>query len=282
MQQQKFNHSTDTGQSPDTDRVAGVDGNGDLISAIQYKRVRQQLILVWAAISGLLLALLIMVIWSPARESSLPPVVTVERLEVVEPDGSPAMILANSQRPAAATIDGQLIMEGQAEERKGTPSIIFFDGKGDEVGGMLFGTRETPDGYQAGRHLSFDGYGQDQTVVLAHYQDSSGSRSGLTISDRPSHSLLETFDQLGLEPGASREQMRAAIESIPEDRRASRTRELFGTTRAFLGSAPDGEARLELKDGQGRPRILIETPEDGEPAIRILDETGETVLQLPG
>lgn len=147
---------------------------------------------------------------------------------------------------------------------------------------MLFGTRETPDGYQAGRHLSFDGYGQDQTVVLAHYQDSTGSRSGLTISDRPEHSLLDTFTQLGLEPGASREQLSAAIEAIPEDRRASRARELFGTTRAFLGSTPNGESRLELKDGQGRPRILIETPKDGEPSIRILDEDGETALQLPG
>ena len=121
----------------------------------------------------------------------MPEVLAVERLEVVEPDGTLALVLANSQRPVAAMLDGQQIMAGQEEERRGTPSIIFFDGKGDEVGGMLFGTSENPNGFSAARHLSSDAYGQDQTVVLAHYQDPRGSTAGLTVSDRPEQSILD-------------------------------------------------------------------------------------------
>jgi hypothetical protein len=220
--------------------------------------------------------------WVSMRPASIPPVLALERLEIVEPDGKPALVLANSQRPIGATINGRQIMSGQEEERRGIPSIIFFDGKGDEVGGMLFGVRETANGgYSVTRHLSLDGYKQDQTVVLAHYQDPKGSTSGLTISDRPEHSQFDTFRQLGLEPGASREQLTAAIQAIPEDQRAARRRELFGTTRAFFGSARSGEARLDLRDGQGRVRIVIEAPETGEPSIRILDEIGQTVLRLP-
>jgi hypothetical protein len=172
-------------------------------------------------------------------------------------------------------------MGGQEEDRKGIPSIIFFDGKGDEVGGMLFGVRENAKGYSASRHLSLDGYKQDQTVVLSHYQDQNGSSSGLTISDRPDHSLLDAFRQLGLKPGASREELTAALRAIPQDQRAARNRELFGTTRAFFGSARSGDARMELRDGQGRVRVVIEAPEKGDPSIRLLDDKGGVALQLP-
>ena len=257
--------------------MAAHDGTG--VSDIG--RLRRQMTLLWAAVAVLALALSGAVIRIATTTSSSPDVLTVERLEIVEPDGSPALVLANSQRPAVATIDGHLLMEGQEEERRGVPSIIFFDGKGDEVGGMLFGVREAPGGYFAVRHLSLDANDQDQTVVLAHYQDPEGSTSGLRIADRPAHSLLDSFAQLGLSAGASREQLHAAMEQLPEDGREARRRELFGTDRAFFGSARSGEAVLTLRDGEGRQRIVIEAPSDGEPSIRILDAEGAVVLRLP-
>ena len=130
------------------------------------------------------------------------------------------------------------MLKGQEEERKGAPSITFFDGKGDEVGGVAFGNQETPDGYDAVRSLSFDGYGQDQTVVLSHYQNPEGSESGLSISNRPTQSMLETQAQLGIEPGATREQLEqavgAALENLSPQEQKARLRELFGTNRAFF------------------------------------------------
>lgn len=219
--------------------------------------------------------------WLFSRTPEAPDVLSVERLEIVEPDGSLALVLANSRRPVAATLDGEVVMEGQEEERRGVPSIIFFDGKGDEVGGMLFGVEKTADGYSAVRHLSLDGYKQDQTIVLAHYQDPSGSRSGLSISNRPEHSILDAQEQLGLEPGASREQMVEAIQRLPEDERAARLRELFGVNRAFFGSNSDGTATLVLKDGDGRDRVVIEAPREGDPSIVLLDDEGEPILRLP-
>lgn len=245
-------------------------------------RLRRQIALLWAAIAVLALALSGAVIRiATTTSSSSPDVLTVERLEIVEPDGSPALVLANSQRPAVATIDGHVLMDGQEEERRGFPSIIFFDGQGDEVGGMLFGVRETPGGYQAVRHLSLDANDHDQTVVLAHYQDPEGSTSGLRISDRPARSLLDSLAQLGLSAGASREQLQAAIEQLPEDGREARLRELYGTDRAFFGSTHSGEASLTLRDGEGRLRIVIEAPREGEPSIRILDAEGAVALRLP-
>lgn len=220
--------------------------------------------------------------WIVVRGAPAPDVLSVERLDIVEPDGSLAFVLANSQRPVGATMDGRVLLEGQEEERRGVPSIVFFDGKGDEVGGLLTGVRSTDDGYSATRHLSLDGYGQDQTVVLAHYQDPGGSTAGLTVSDRPlDQSLLGALGELGLEPGPTREEMQAAVQAIPEEERAARLRELFGVQRLFLGSTRSRDASLVLRDGEGRPRILIEVPAEGDPTIRILDEAGNPVLRLP-
>lgn len=243
--------------------------------------LRRQLTLLWTAIAVLGLALSATVAWILMTDSGMPDVLTAERLEIVEPDGSLSMVLANSQRPAVATIDGKVLMEGQDEERRGTPTIVFFDGRGDEVGGMMFGVRETGDGYSAIRHLSLDGHNQDQTVVLMHYQNPEGSTSGLRIVDRPDVSILDGLARLGLSAGASREQLQAAIQALPEEGREARLHGLSGTNRAFLGSTPGGEATLTLRDGEGRPRIVIEAPRDGEPSIRILDEEGDVLLRLP-
>ena len=245
------------------------------------QKLRRQVALLWAGLVLVAVAWIGTELRRTGRGGQVPPVLRVERLEVVEPTGELAIVLANSERPAVATVDGQQLMAGQEEERRGRPSIIFFDGQGDEVGGMLFGTVETEDGYSAARHFSLDAYEQDQTVVLHHYQSPAGSSSGLTVSDRPPISIAESLAELGLALGASRDELNAAVAAMPEEGREARLRELFGTARAFVGSGPDGAASLMLRDGEGRPRIVIEAPASGEAAIRILDEAGEPVLRLP-
>jgi hypothetical protein len=221
------------------------------------------------------------VAWIAFRPQAFPAVLAVERLEIVEPDGQLAFVIASSQHPEAATVDGQVLLGDQEEERR-HPSFIFFDGKGDEVGGMVFANEETEDGFNATRHLSLDGYKQDQTVVLAHYQDQGGAASGLFVSDRPEdRSILEAIAELGLEPGATRQEMTEAIQALPEEGREARLRELFGVNRLFVGSSRERQAAVMLHDGQGRPRLWLGVPDDGEPFIRILDEEGDVVLQLP-
>ena len=243
--------------------------------------LRRQLALLWTAIAVLGLALSATVAWILTTNAAMPEVLSAERLEIVEPDGSLSMVLANSMRPAVATIDGQVLMEGQEEERRGMPSIVFFDGRGDEVGGMMFGVRETADGYSSVRHLSLDAHNQDQAVILHHYQNPEGSTSGLRIVDRPDISMLDALARIGLAAGASREELQAALAAVPEEEREARMQGLSGANRAFLGSNLGGEATLTLRDGQGRARIVIEAPREGEASIRILDEQGEILLRLP-
>lgn len=235
-----------------------------------------------AATAALGVALAGAVAWIAVTSTADRDVLTAERLEIVEPDGQPAFVLANSERPAVATLDGEVLMEGQAQERR-MPNFIFFDGQGDEVGGMLFGNRESGDGFSATRHLSLDGYEQDQTVQLFHQQDPERARAGLRITDRPEDlSLRETFaDALGLDVPFTREEADSALAELPEQGRADSLRALFGVRRLFLGSSADDDATLVLRDGEARPRIVLSVPEDGEPRVRVLDEEGEPVAEMP-
>lgn len=233
------------------------------------------------AVAMLALALVAAVAWGVLRPSGADEVLTAERLEIVEPDGELAFVLASSARPVPATIDGQVLLEGQEEERR-HPTIIFFDGKGDEVGGMTFNNEETENGFSASRHFAMDGYEQDETVVLRHQQDSEGASSGLHVTDRPrDRSLVDVLEGLGLEVPVTREELEAAIDSLRGEGREEELQDLFGVSRLFLGSDRDERASLVLQDGRGRDRILMAAPADEAPYLRFLDEEGEIILELP-
>jgi len=208
-------------------------------------------------------------------------VIRAERIEIVEPDGTLAFVLANSARPAVATMDGVPILAGQEEERR-SPNFVFYDGKGDEVGGMLFRNEDTPEGGVAVRHLSLDGYKQDQTVVLHHYQDPRGTRAGLSVSDRPKDvSLSDAFRRLGLEMPVDRAAMEEAMMAIPEDERGPRLAELFGgANRVFVGTARSGEAVLRLSDAQGRGRIALGVADEGPAFLRLYNTDGSVAWEM--
>jgi hypothetical protein len=235
-----------------------------------------------AAAIGLALLWAGTVLWTVIRNPRIPPVLAVERLEIREPDGELAFALANSARPSVGIMGGEVIMADQAEERR-HPNFIFFDGNGDEVGGLMLRTTEGPDGPAVARFMTFDAHDQQETLVLGYTRNARGTTtSGLRIIDHPSGvSLLGALAKLGLEPGFTRAELEEAVAGIPAGERQSRIRELRGITRAVLGSTREGDVALTLHDGDGRPRIVLEVPLHGEAAIRVLDGDGETMLRLP-
>jgi hypothetical protein len=256
---------------------AGAPEQGTPESELEARVARLQ-----GTVLGLALALVVVVAWVAFQDRATPSVLAVERLEIIEPDGELSLVLANSQRVPPATIDGRLILANQDEERRGAPAMIFFDGKGDEVGGLTFRNQATEDGFVAVRHFSMDGYKQDQTVVLQHRQGPDGASAGISISDRPwDLSILDAIEVLGLPPSPSRQEFEEVIQALPEDEAQERLQELFGVNRVFLGSNEQDDAILLLRDGRERPRIRIAVSRDGEPSITILDEIGEVMLRLP-
>jgi hypothetical protein len=50
--------------------------------------------------------------------------------------------------------------------------------------------------------------------------------------------------------------------------------------RIWVGTAGDGSASIVLMDAEGRKRIVMQVPEQGEPSLTFLDEKGDAVKRL--
>jgi hypothetical protein len=238
--------------------------------------LRGEVIRLRIAITVLAIGLLASMFWIWHSSSSQPRVLSVERLDIVEPDGELAMVLSSSAHVPLPMIDGQKLAGAEARH---SPALIFFDGKGDEVGGILMTNEEFEDGYRAGRHLSFDQFGQDQTLVLHHYEQDGIASTGLRIDSRPFDiSLPEALRELGLEPASTREEFMEVIGQLEPQERAR----LFGAgTRAFFGSDFSENAVISLGDGQGRTRLRMAVTEDGDASLEFLDEDGRVSFRIP-
>lgn len=56
-----------------------------------------------------------------------------------------------------------VVLDGE-DERRDVPSVMFFDGQGDEVGGLLFGVPNSPTGFNALRQLFQAPDGRDPSI----------------------------------------------------------------------------------------------------------------------
>ncbi|MEZ4415806.1 MAG: hypothetical protein R3E10_08620 [Gemmatimonadota bacterium] len=201
----------------------------------------------------------------------------VERLNVLNPDGLPALVLAGFGNLPGPRMDGRELPRELSAGRTSAAGMIFFNERGDEVGGLTFHGSETSDGYAAGGHFSFDQFRQDQVVAMQYVDDGTSRRAGLNVWDRstevPLMDLVDLLQQARLGSEAERSQAQAALQA----RAASGE---LGAHRVFLGSA-DRTALLTLEDPQGRPRLRLAVGEDGQARIEFLDEQGEVTQRIP-
>lgn len=89
---------------------------------------------------------------------------TVHRINIVEPDGTPRMILSSEDARPGAFFKGK---ERPRPDRKGA-GVYFYNNEGTEAGGLIYGSFKDKDGKiaEANVHLSFDQYDQDQIFAV--------------------------------------------------------------------------------------------------------------------
>lgn len=191
----------------------------------------------------------------------------VERLNVVEPDGQLVLSMANTARLPDPLIAGRTV-----ETPRNGPGMIFFDGKGWEVGGLLYGSRGTPGRNGAGAHFSFDQFHNDQVVYL-DYEDNGSTikRAGLYVTDRARTPTLDEQMRIQGELANASAAARPALEAQLRNTSAQRI---------FVGS--DNEtATVRLRDRAGRDRIRLTVDPEGVARLEFLDAAGTVVDSLP-
>lgn len=203
-----------------------------------------------------LLALLVVGVWGLLLKPLLPAAaevprtpssatfdtLTVQRLNVVDPDGKTRLVLANTTHFPGA------ILRGKEYPRSihSTAGLLFFDEGGNEIGGIGL----TKLGTDNVANLTFDyGYQPTDGVYTIRRESVDGRhwQAGFGVSDRRSY-------------------------------KAGPINSSQGTPRIALIDK-DQEAQLVISDADGHPRIRLAVPKSGEPKIEMLNAQGVVVYQ---
>lgn len=132
---------------------------------------------------------------------------TVERINVVEPDGTPRMVISDQH-----DFPGLIIKGHDFPRNRHTAGMLFFDNEGSENGGLVFGGSKGKDGKPISYgHLSFDKYMQTQTLVIEAQQHDGSYSKGLSVVDQPDYPSTQEGAQTPSISRAARWNARAAI-----------------------------------------------------------------------
>lgn len=196
--------------------------------------------------------------------------IDVERINIVEPDGTLRMVISDQARQHPGIINGKVI----PRDNPRPPGMIFFNQLGDEMGGLIFGANGG-DGHFGS--LTFDKVRGDQAVGFRYLESDNGTYS----------TGLEVWQQPDI-PGDILQAKYKAIDSISNEaaRKAAiqqlRDSDEVTTRRLFLGKGRDNTTSLEMADIKGRTRIRMTVTADGTPKLEFLDEAGNVTYTLPG
>jgi hypothetical protein len=203
----------------------------------------------------------------PARFDTI----DVQRINVVEPDGTVRLVLSDKAR-----FPGIIFKKAEyPHPNRSTAGILFYNDEGTENGGLTFGGAKDKDGkVSAYGHLSFDQYDQDQVITLDASEDGGYRKTRLSFWDRPDYSIGELLE------------LQARIKTLsPEAQKEEYAKFFAGREQAqpriFLGRTDNGGVSLRLNDRSGRERLILEVTPDGSPAVRVLDENGVETGRFP-
>ena len=222
----------------------------------------------YAVMSSLALGVLILAAFqqAPPQKTKLAEL-DVERINIVESNGKLDLVISNSERMPSAIVNGHTF-----QQKGRAPGMLFYNGRGDEDGGLGFNSRTAADGkYEADGQIMFDQYNQDQIVGI-QYADRNGERTaGLKVWDRSDTPLDQIMAKVEGLQGAERQ---AALKKMADAGQ-------LAASRVFVGKASGNTAELVLSDSKSRPRVTITVAPDGEAQLKFLDESGKPVYTLP-
>jgi hypothetical protein len=237
------------------------------------RRLRRRIRALQAYAGGVSLALVVMVSMGLAQSNATQRVdeLTVQRLNVVDANGTLRLVLSNKDRMHPGAMDGKTI-----NRPRPVAGLLFFNDVGDEVGGLTFTGQEVSGQGAANAGLMFDQWKQDQTIGI-QYSESRGQRSaGLRVWDRSdTQRLSELIERLNAANAiADAEARNAAVQ-------AARATAQPGPQRLFVGKDPSRASVVNLFDATGKARLVLKVEADGAASIEFLDADGKVTSRLP-
>jgi len=176
---------------------------------------------------------------------------SAERINIIEPNGTPRLILYNSSHTPGAILYGK---DNPHPNRSPHAGMLYFNDEGTENGGSL----------------TFDQFDQDQVVSLS---------GGLRVWDQPYTPIAQLLERV---------QAARAKPEGPERTRAmqemtawARAQGIF-RQRLRAQTTRDRSAMIELADTLQRPRLRMLVDSAGGARLEFLGDSGQVLRAITG
>ncbi|UYC13052.1 hypothetical protein [Xanthomonas sp. CFBP 8445] len=255
-------------------RVSMAEGRGEDVGAagvIAQLRRQNRILKIFSAVA---LAFPLTLMLMGARSAGGKQVfseIDVKRINIVNEDGSRSMVLAAPGLLPDPVMGGKVMKT----ERSNMPGMLFYNGVGDEVGGLIYDGSIGKDGKPSGGvHLSMDRFGGDQQIALHHYEEGGFMETGLSVFDR---GLSKQYEGLY-------EKYLAAPNGPEKDALLKQWKDAGGeqTQRLFVGRTRGKSSAVILADDSGNPRIIMSVTPGGKASLDFIDDKGDVIQSLPG
>jgi hypothetical protein len=204
--------------------------------------------------------------------------IDVERINVVEKDGTVKMVITNVGRfpNGADSINGR----ATNVDRKKRSGMLFFNEDGIECGGFIYDGMKKANGHAAGLSLTYDQFDGDQVMQLLTQDVREGDKrfvsSSLAFNDRPAKEsqarTAEIMEELkALNPQDARAKMKVYEEQGW----------IGGVPRIMLGKSRSQNNGLFLFDDKGMPRAMFYVDKENNAKLDFYDEKGQVLASFP-
>jgi len=205
--------------------------------------------------------------------------IDVERINIVEADGTVKMIITNVEQfpNGTTTVNGRKV----TKDRKKRSGMLYFNEDGIECGGFIYDGAKDENGHSAGLSLTYDRYDGDQVMQLKTLDFKKGEKrmvsSSLVFNDRTANLNQQEITQVMEE-----------IELI-EDKKLRRQKYkeyadkgLIGATpRILLGKTGSQNNGLFLFGENGETKAMFYVDKNNKVKLEVYDEEGKVANSWP-
>jgi hypothetical protein len=244
------------------------------------KKLNRELVLLRTfAVSTVAIMAVIVLFAFKTNENQKFGTIDVERINIVEADGTVKMIITNvEQFPNGETIINDKAINKNRKKRSG---MLYFNEDGLEAGGLIYDGAKNENGHSSGLSLTYDRYDGDQVMQLITTDKARGDErtvsSSLRFSDRTANVTREEHNKI-----------MAEIESIKDKKlRRQKYREysnqglIGGTPRILLGKTSSQNNGLFLFGDNGKPKAMFYVDKDNNVKLEVFDDQGKVTNSWP-
>lgn len=207
--------------------------------------------------------------------------IDVERINIVEKDGTVKMIITNVERFPNGS--DKINNRPTNIDRKKRSGMLFFNEDGIETGGLIYDGRKTENGHSAGLSLTYDQYDGDQVMQLLTQDVGKGDKrfvsSTLAFNDRADkESQLRTAEIMQELETLRKSDPKAMQEKYKEYEEQGF---LGSVPRVMLGKSKSQNNGLFLFDDKGKPRAMFYVNKENNAKLDFFDEKGNVMASFP-